>query len=153
MSNPDPPSVSRESLSLPPYEYATQLVARAEQEFGDCHTFLRKSFLRRFHATYRGQKSETYDRKWLCRLFFVLALAECTTTTKQPIQLTSDRAVAPATQMEGFAPSENMLSSGVELFEHGLSLLNTSYEEPTVDDVEALNLAVNNSPHLHSDSK
>ncbi|KAM5517773.1 hypothetical protein FOXYSP1_08558 [Fusarium oxysporum f. sp. phaseoli] len=133
--------LSRESLSLPPYEYATQLVARAEQEFGDCHTFLRKSFLRRFHATYRGQQSETYDRKWLCRLFFVLALAECTTTTKQPIQLTSDRAVAPATQMEGFAPSENMLSSGVELFEHGLSLLNTSYEEPTVDDVEALNLA------------
>ncbi|KAI3581945.1 hypothetical protein IWW34DRAFT_802758 [Fusarium oxysporum f. sp. albedinis] len=141
LSDPDPPSVSRESLSLPPYEYATQLVARAEQEFGDCHTFLRKSFLRRFHATYRGQQSETYDRKWLCRLFFVLALAECTTTTKQPIQLTSDRAVAPATQMEGFAPSENMLSSGVELFEHGLSLLNTSYEEPTVDDVEALNLA------------
>ncbi|KAI8413988.1 hypothetical protein FOFC_07279 [Fusarium oxysporum] len=133
--------LSRESLSLPPYEYATQLVARAEQEFGDCHTFLRKSFLRRFHATYLGQQSETYDRKWLCRLFFVLALAECTTTTKQPIQLTSDRAVAPATQMEGFAPSENMLSSGVELFEHGLSLLNTSYEEPTVDDVEALNLA------------
>ncbi|KAK2699667.1 hypothetical protein QWA68_000763 [Fusarium oxysporum] len=133
--------LSRESLSLPPYEYATQLVARAEQEFGDCHTFLRKSFLRRFHATYRGQQSETYDRKWLCRLFFVLALAECTTTTKQPIQLTSDRAVAPATQMEGFDPSENMLSSGVELFEHGLSLLNTSYEEPTVDDVEALNLA------------
>ncbi|TXC11615.1 hypothetical protein FocTR4_00007663 [Fusarium oxysporum f. sp. cubense] len=133
--------LSRESLSLPPYEYASQLVARAEQEFGDCHTFLRKSFLRRFHATYRGQQSETYDRKWLCRLFFVLALAECTTTTKQPIQLTLDRAVAQATQMEGFAPSENMLSSGVELFEHGLSLLNTSYEEPTVDDVEALNLA------------
>ncbi|KAG5784638.1 hypothetical protein H9Q73_001702 [Fusarium xylarioides] len=131
--------LSRESLSLPPYEYASQLVARAEQEFGDCHTFLRKSFLRRFHATYRGQQSETCDRKWLCRLFFVLALAECTTTTKQPIQLTSDRAAVPATLLD--APSENMLSSGVELFEHGLSLLNTSYEEPTVDDVEALNLA------------
>lgn len=47
--------------------------------------------------------------------------------------------------MESFAPSENMLSSGVKLFEHGLSLLNTSYEEPTVDDVEALNLAVSDS--------
>lgn len=141
-SNSDLYSVSSEILPLLPYSYASQLVARAEQEFGDCHTFLRKSFLRRFHATYSGHQSETHDRKWLCRLFFVLALAECTTTTKRPIQLTPNGAVATASPTEDSSQSKDMLSAGVELFEHGLALLNISYEEPTVDDVEALNLAV-----------
>ncbi|KAK7408303.1 hypothetical protein QQX98_009505 [Neonectria punicea] len=36
-----------------------------------------------------------------------------------------------------------ILSADVELFEQGLLLLRVVYEEPTVDDVEALNLAVN----------
>ncbi|CAH0022755.1 unnamed protein product [Clonostachys rhizophaga] len=57
----------------------------------------------------------------------------------------SDGAVAKAIpiegSMEGSLRSEEMLSTGLGFFEHGLALLNISYEEPTVDDVEALNLA------------
>ena len=120
-------------------------MARAEQEFGDCHTFLRQSFLKRFHATYSGRQTETLDRNWLCRLFFVLALAECTTTSKRPIQLTQNGAVTDSSPGDCSPQSEEILSTGVELFEHGLELLNLPCEEPTVDDVEALNLAVSYS--------
>lgn len=122
-----------------------QLATRAEQEFGDYHTFLRKTFLNRFHATYRGHQSEAGDRNWLCRLSLVLALAESNTTTRQPIQLNLDGEAIETSPDDNHASStepNKSLSAGVELFEQGLALLKVAYETPTVDDVEALNLAV-----------
>ncbi|KAI8659161.1 Zn(2)-C6 fungal-type domain-containing protein [Fusarium sp. Ph1] len=133
------------TFQLPPYSYAMQLMTRAEQEFGDYHTFLRKEFWKRFHATYRGDECETNDRNWLCRLSLVLALAEANTTTRRPIQVTPDDGVVEAFPTAGGTALEQetapILSAGVELFEQGLILLKVAYEEPTVDDVEALNLA------------
>lgn len=145
-----PASVPNITFQLPPYSYATQLMTRAEQEFGDYHTFLRKSFWKRFHATYRGDECEANDRNWLCRLSLVLALAEANTTTRRPIQVTADDGVVEAFPTAGVTALEQetapILSAGVELFEQGLVLLKVAYEEPTVDDVEALNLAVSGSP-------
>ncbi|RTE82884.1 hypothetical protein BHE90_002557 [Fusarium euwallaceae] len=133
------------TFQLPPYSYAMQLMTRAEEEFGDYHTFLRKSFWKRFHATYRGDECEANDRNWLCRLSLVLALAEANTTTRKPIQVTPDDGVVETFPAAGVTALEQetapILSAGVELFEQGLVLLKVAYEEPTVDDVEALNLA------------
>ncbi|KAH6991377.1 hypothetical protein BKA56DRAFT_474340 [Ilyonectria sp. MPI-CAGE-AT-0026] len=132
------------TFQLPPYSYTVQLLARAEQEFGDYHTFLRKAFLNRLHTTYRGHHAEVSDRNWLCRLSLVLALAESNTTTRRPIQLTLDGGATETSPVDGPAASEEttpILSAGVKFFEQGLVLLKVAYEEPTVDDVEALNLA------------
>ncbi|KAL1869970.1 hypothetical protein VTK73DRAFT_2891 [Phialemonium thermophilum] len=133
-------------FKLPPYPYAIHLATVAEQEFGDYHTFLRKLFWKRLHATYDDMQSQSRDRNWLCRLSLVLALAEAGSTHGQPISaflgsedgtvLGETAATLPASQ-----DAHPALSAGVELFEQGLVLLKVSYEEPTVDDVEALNLA------------
>ncbi|KAM5380880.1 hypothetical protein ACJZ2D_003404 [Fusarium nematophilum] len=106
---------SKLSFKLPPYQYAVQLISQAEQSFGDYHTFLRRSFWKRLHATYKNLSSQAKDRNWLCRLSFVLALAEANNHNNQSLTITLD--------------------------ESGLLMMKVSYEDPTVDDVEALNLA------------
>lgn len=127
------------------------LLDRAEEEFGDYHTFLRRTFLNRFNSTYDRDPSHLGDRTWLCRLSFVLALAEANTTTRRPIQLTPDGGAIELSTHETSCPYDRQiqaLDSAVQLFEQGLKLLKVAYEDPTVDDVEALNLAVSSFCHL-----
>lgn len=64
---------------------------------------------------------------------------------RRPIQLTPDDGIAEASPVDSPTGSEELnriLSAGIELFDQGIELLKVDYEEPTVQDVEALNLAV-----------
>uniref|UniRef100_A0A0B7KBD7 Xylanolytic transcriptional activator regulatory domain-containing protein n=1 Tax=Bionectria ochroleuca TaxID=29856 RepID=A0A0B7KBD7_BIOOC len=108
----------------------------------DCHTFLRRRFWRDLHGTYTNFQSYSANRNWLCRLSLILAIAEAGATNDSSIataeSLRDENTSATSESDERTPPA---LSSEIELFEQGLLMLKVSYEEPTVDDIEALNLA------------
>lgn len=133
------------SFKLPPYRYAVQLISQAEKGFGDYHTFLRRSFWKRLHATYKNLSSQVKDRNWLCRLSFILALAEANNHDNQSLTISLDGNGGVPSSHSGNDNSDDIfhtLPPGTEYFEQGLLMLKVPYEDPTVDDVEALNLAV-----------
>lgn len=80
----------------------------------------------------------------------MLALAEAGTTSSESLTISLDgekESNLAGNQDEWQQRACPTLSSGVEFFEQGLVLLKISHEEPTVDDVEALNLAVSSRNH------
>ncbi|CAH0052143.1 unnamed protein product [Clonostachys solani] len=129
-------------FKLPTYSYAVKLVTVAERLFGDYHTFLRRRFWRDLHGTYRDFQSYSVNRNWLCRLSLILAIAEAGAANDSSIATAaSSREENTSSASETDETTPSALSSGIELFEQGLLMLKVSYEEPTVDDIEALNLA------------
>ncbi|CAI6085122.1 unnamed protein product [Clonostachys chloroleuca] len=129
-------------FKLPTYSYAVKLVTVAERLFGDYHTFLRKRFWRNLHGTYTDFQSYSTNRNWLCRLSLILAIAEAGAANDSSIATAaSSRDENTSSTKETSELTPSALSSGIELFEQGLLMLKVSYEEPTVDDIEALNLA------------
>ncbi|KAF6831073.1 C6 transcription factor [Colletotrichum musicola] len=144
------------SFRLPPRPYAFHLLEAFEEGFSEYHWFLRRSFYNRLVLTYSDPASQSHDRNWLCRVSVVLALAESfsrsrmTSSTGQP-PLRPYAALPPppmtttasAAMYSADSPSsaDNApLPPGSDFFEQGLMLLKTSSEEPTPEDVEALNL-------------
>ncbi|CAI6089010.1 unnamed protein product [Clonostachys chloroleuca] len=125
------------SGSLPPYPYARALLDQFDVFLGhDWHWFLRKSFRTRFDLTYRNPNSpQAKDRVWLCTLLVVFALGESYNVGPPPeIRLgrISDQ------------DEDNLVDSrrppGTEFFEQAMSLLKVSHEDPTIDQIIALNL-------------
>ena len=123
------------------------MMSAADREFGDYHTFLRKSFWKRMCATYEDLPSQAGDRNWLCRLSLVFALVEACTTSCASISMVVNNHVGYSGFVNGFSstPTYQTLPPGSEYFEQGLALLQISYEQAIVSDVEALNLVVSGS--------
>ncbi|KAJ0419925.1 fungal-specific transcription factor domain-containing protein [Aspergillus carlsbadensis] len=124
------------SFKLPPYPYALILFERFNTFVGhDWHWFRKETFRRRLDLTYRDPRAEELkDRIWLCRLLCVFALGESYTSESAPEVRLGD----------GDGGGEDMGIArrvpGTEFFEQALTLLQVRHEDPSVDQVEALNL-------------
>ncbi|KAL4935294.1 hypothetical protein BDV06DRAFT_132139 [Aspergillus oleicola] len=127
------------SFRLPPFLYALILVDRFAVFVGhDWHWFRRETFRRRLDLTYKDPKaSEVRDRLWLCRLLAIFALGETYNSEPAPeIRLGSESPVETARHgQEVVRPAP-----GTAFFEQALILLNVRYEDPSIEQVEALNL-------------
>ncbi|KAI4864022.1 fungal-specific transcription factor domain-containing protein [Hypoxylon rubiginosum] len=140
------------SFKLPPRPYAFHLLDTFEEGFCEYHWHLRKDFRDRLGLTYSDPSSQAEDRNWLCRVSVVLALAETYYRSKvgrSDYDLRRDTSSSRTDSMHFQAnltvPSTDEGASdlpppGAEMFEQGLLLLKISPEEPTVEDVEVLNL-------------
>lgn len=118
-------------IKLPPQPLAVQLLNTFEEIFCDYHWFLRRDFRERVALIYSDPDNQLKDRCWLARASLVFALG--TTFIHGPQALTGN---SPS------RPSDVPLPPGSDMFEQAVALLNVSSEEPTTEDIEALNLMV-----------
>lgn len=143
------------SIKLPPRPYAFYLLQIFEEGYCDYHWFLRSKFRERLALTYSDPQSQASDRNWLCRVSVVLDLAEawnrgrgsfsCRETGLGGSGCTNVSDIEHGTTIHGASTFQEESPSsppGSEFFEQCLLLLKLSLEEPTVEDVEALNLIV-----------
>ncbi|KAI6080832.1 fungal-specific transcription factor domain-containing protein [Hypoxylon rubiginosum] len=140
------------SFKLPPRPYAFHLLDTFEEGFCEYHWHLRKDFRERLGLTYSDPSSQAEDRNWLCRVSVVLALAETYYRSKvgrsdydlghdtSSSLVGSRHGNANLTSPSAFEDTTNQPPPGAEMFEQGLLLLKVSPEEPTIEDVEVLNL-------------
>ncbi|KAF2019460.1 hypothetical protein BU24DRAFT_120620 [Aaosphaeria arxii CBS 175.79] len=137
------------SIRLPPKPYALHLLEIFEEGFCDYHWFLRRKFRERLMLSYSDPQTQTTDRNWLCRVSVVLALAEtwnrgrsATLGNTIPSQENADPIARPSPSSDTIDVWGETLPvpPGSELFEQCLLLLKISLEEPSLEDVEALNL-------------
>lgn len=104
----------------------------------DWHWFKRETFRRRLELTYKDSKArELTDRLWLCRLLVVFAQGETYNS-----ELAPEIRLGDGTTTDISTNSDNQVAPGTEFFEQALSLLNVCYEDPSIEQVEALNLVV-----------
>ncbi|KAL2856795.1 fungal-specific transcription factor domain-containing protein [Aspergillus pseudodeflectus] len=134
------------SFKLPPYPYALLLYERFAIFVGhDWHWFRKQTFRRRLDLTYKDPRAkELKDRIWLCRLLIVFALGESYNSESAPeVRLgrgdenTHGGADTGSDEGEGIGRRV----PGTEFFEQALTLLQVRHEDPSIDQVEALNLA------------
>ncbi|CAH0057385.1 unnamed protein product [Clonostachys solani] len=116
-------------IKLPPQPLAVQLLNTFEEIFCDYHWFLRRDFRERVALIYSDPDNQLKDRCWLARASLVFALG--TTFIHGPQGLTGN---------SSSRPSDVPLPPGSDMFEQAVALLNVSSEEPTTEDIEALNL-------------
>ncbi|KAE8132756.1 hypothetical protein BDV38DRAFT_274869 [Aspergillus pseudotamarii] len=127
-------------IKLPPHSYATYLLSQFETFIGsDYHWFRHQHFRARMEATYNDPHSPLVDRTWLCCFSVVLALGESYNDSVAPSFSIDDRTGVNRND-QSIPDSQQLTPPGIELFKQGLLLLRPSYEEPTVEQVEALNL-------------
>lgn len=95
-------------------------------------------------ATYKSPGSpESKDRFWLCRLLIVFALGETFVNWQAPvIHLGSTSNSEGGRNAETEGRSATATAPGASFFEQALALLRLPYEEPSIEHVETLNLAV-----------
>lgn len=81
------------------------------------------------------------DRLWLCRLLVVFAQGE--TYNSEPVpEIHLGDGATPDTSTNNNKQAIMQSAPGTEFFEQALSLLNVRYEDPSIEQVEALNLVV-----------
>ncbi|KAL3471078.1 fungal-specific transcription factor domain-containing protein [Aspergillus californicus] len=126
------------SFKLPPYPYALILLERFGVFVGhDWHWFLRQTFRKRLDSTYKDPKArELKDRIWLCQLLVVFALGESYNSEPIPEIRLGNATPEMAIDEEQIAHQP----PGTEFFEQALTLLKVRYEDPSIDQIEALNL-------------
>ncbi|KAL3496153.1 fungal-specific transcription factor domain-containing protein [Aspergillus germanicus] len=139
------------SFKLPPYPYALLLYERFAIFVGhDWHWFRKETFRRRLDLTYKDTRAkELKDRIWLCRLLIVFALGESYNSECAPeVRLgdgdeDEDDGPGRASMGPGEGDGKEVARRvpGAEFFEQALTLLQVRHEDPTIDQVEALNLA------------
>ncbi|KAL3455952.1 fungal-specific transcription factor domain-containing protein [Aspergillus heterothallicus] len=131
------------SFKLPPYPYALILLDRFSVFVGhDWHWFRKQTFRRRLDLTYKDPRAkELKDRIWLCRLLIVFALGESYNSELAPeVRLLGDE----TDTRDGIIDTDKGITNkvpGTEFFEQALALLEVRHEDPSIDQVEALNLA------------
>ncbi|KAJ5101590.1 hypothetical protein NUU61_003812 [Penicillium alfredii] len=128
------------SFKLPPYPYALILLDRFSVFVGhDWHWFRKRTFRRRLDLTYKDPRAkELKDRTWLCRLLIVFALGESYNSESAPeVRLLGDEDDA----RDALVDAKEGVVSGIEFFEQALTLLQVRFEDPSIDQIEALNLA------------
>lgn len=136
-------------IKLPPHSYALYLLGQFEAFMGsDYHWYKKKSFRAKIEATYDSSRPQTVDRIWICCFSVVLALGESYNDGASPSFFIGDQTGLPADGL-GAIDSQEVAPPGIEFFKQALLLLRPSYEEPTVEQVEALNLIVSlNCVHI-----
>lgn len=141
----------RVSLKLPPYQYAIELFDIFCTSFEEYHWFLRHSFRERLRDLYDNPTRHCNDRNWLCQVSVVCALAESLRSSYFNIPRMNNTNQIPSGDLSSFH-DENLYCAppGAALFDQGLLLLQISYENPSVTQVQALNLIVSHRAyHRH----
>lgn len=129
-------------VKLPPHSYALYLIGQFESFMGfDYHWYQKKRFRARINALYDPSQSQAIERTWLCCFSVVLALGDSYNDSVAPSFLIDNR-TGFSTDDSGTTNLEQLPPRGIEFFKQGLLLLRPSYEEPTIEQVEALNLIV-----------
>ncbi|KAK4862345.1 hypothetical protein LT330_003483 [Penicillium expansum] len=127
-------------VKLPPHSYALYLIGQFESFMGfDYHWYQKKRFRARINALYDPSQSQAIERTWLCCFSVVLALGDSYNDSVAPSFLIDNR-TGFSTDDSGTTNLEQLPPRGIEFFKQGLLLLRPSYEEPTIEQVEALNL-------------
>ncbi|KAH7316983.1 hypothetical protein B0I35DRAFT_354350 [Stachybotrys elegans] len=126
-------------VKLPSLPLALRLFDKFEEIFCDYHWFLRGDFRARLELLYSNPIAQAKDRNWLGRVSLVLALAA---TFCYGLNDTSGVETSPSLGRGAGEDSEVLVPPGFALFEQGVMLVKRSLEEPTTEDVEALNLMV-----------
>ncbi|PLB53913.1 hypothetical protein P170DRAFT_469393 [Aspergillus steynii IBT 23096] len=127
-------------VKFPPHSYSLYLLGQFESFMGsDYHWYRKKRFRARIDSLYDPSQSQKIDRTWLCCFSVVLALGESYNDTVSPSFLVDNR-TGISTNDTATATFDQVTHPGIELFKQGLLLLRPSYEEPTIEQVEALNL-------------
>lgn len=93
-------------------------------------------------AAYHTSQSQAVDRTWLCCFSVVLALGESYNDNTSPSFILGDNIGISHESQESGQEHQGVAPPGIELFKQGLRLLKLAYEEPTIEQVEALNLIV-----------
>ncbi|KAJ5083301.1 hypothetical protein N7456_012728 [Penicillium angulare] len=126
-------------VKLPPYSYALYLLGQFESFMGfDYHWYEKKRFRARVNDIYDASKLQAIDKTWVCCLSVVLALGDSYNDSAGPSFLIDNRTCFLTD--DATTNSEQINPRGIEFFKQGLLLLRPSYEEPTIEQVEALNL-------------
>ncbi|KAJ5378609.1 hypothetical protein N7509_011728 [Penicillium cosmopolitanum] len=127
-------------VKLPPHSYALYLLGQFESFMGsDYHWYKKKCFRAKIEATYDSSQSQAVDRIWLCCFSVVLALGESYNDGVAPSFFIGDKSGLTADNPYD-GDSRQITPPGIEFFKQALLLLRPSYEEPTIEQVEALNL-------------
>ncbi|KGO75807.1 Pyruvate/Phosphoenolpyruvate kinase [Penicillium italicum] len=127
-------------VKLPPHSYALYLLGQFESFMGcDYHWYQKKRFRARINGIYDPSQSQAIERTWLCCFSVVLALGDSYNDNIAPSFLIDNR-TGFSTNAAATTDSEQATPRGIEFFKQGLLLLRPSYEEPTIEQVEALNL-------------
>lgn len=128
------------AVKLPPYSYAIYLVNQFETFIGsDYHWYHRQHFHGKIEATYNSPDKQSVGKAWICCFSVVLALGESYTCRVAPSFIVDETTVSNINTQDA---GQVVAPPGIELFKQGLLLLKPSYEEPTVEQIEALNLIV-----------
>ena len=130
-------------FKLPPYPYALVLFDRFSVFVGhDWNWFKRETFRRRLELTYKNPTAEELkDRIWLCQLLVVFALGESYNYESVPeIRLLGNEAMEDIARPNDQGRGRS--APNTDFFEQALALLDVRYENPSIEQVEALNLVV-----------
>lgn len=148
-------------MKLPPYPYTIHLFDTFCNSFEEYQWFLRRSFRERLDDTYNNPSAHSHDRNWLCKVSVLLALAESLTSSYESASASHNRELDNTNgnsifDQQGWTTRQGRLSlsgspPGADLFDQGLLLLKVSYEEPCIDQIEALNLIVRRDLVPHDD--
>ncbi|KAM5361479.1 hypothetical protein ACJA88_014457 [Fusarium oxysporum] len=135
-------SHSPTSLNLSPYLYANHCLEQMEIYMGhDYHWFLRRRFKERMDLTYKTSGSlGSRDRLWRCRLLIVFALGE--TFVNYHLGPTANQPNGQDRHQEQDTVITRPPPPGTAFFEQALVLLKLPFEEPSLEHLEILNLAV-----------
>lgn len=134
---------TRVRVKLPSHSYALYQLGQFESFIGsDYHWFRKQRFRQTMEAVYHTSQSQIVDRTWLCCFSVILALGESYNDSSSPSFILGDNIGISDDSLNGAQDLQRVAPPGIELFKQGLLLLKLSYEEPTIEQVEALNLIV-----------
>ncbi|KAK2596107.1 hypothetical protein QQS21_006454 [Conoideocrella luteorostrata] len=132
---------SRMYIKLPSHSYALYQLGQFESFIGaDYHWYRKRRFREKMEKAYSTSQAHAVDRTWLCCFSVVLALGESYNDSTSPKILLSENIGISHDVQNNDQESQAAAPPGIELFEQALLLLKLSFEEPTIELVEALNL-------------
>lgn len=141
------------AIKLPLRHVAFELLQNFEYYWADYHWFLRRDFRERLQLLYQDRDSQLRDRNWLCRVSVVFALSLTIMRDKNGSNSSNYMATSGMERAGRKNDNDNIdnggrrhhdtpLPPGSDLFEQALRLFSPSVEEPTLGDIESLNLMV-----------
>ncbi len=136
------------SVQLPPHSYASYLLGQFETFIGsDYYWFPKRRFRTKMDSIYHSSRLQPADRMWLTCFSVVMALGESYSDNSAPAFTisNSDGVISGALESAG---STQTVPPGFEFFRQALVLVQFPYEEPNLEQVEALNLIVCSCPRM-----
>ncbi|KAK3185731.1 hypothetical protein K4F52_005596 [Lecanicillium sp. MT-2017a] len=134
------------SIKLPPHSYASYLFGQFETFIGsDYYWFRKRIFRAKLDSIYHATRLQSEDRIWLACFSVVMALGESYSDNSAPAFTLGIADGVRADTLESASPAQ-MVPPGFEFFKQALLLVQFPYEEPTLEQIEAINLIPDRQP-------